>query len=85
MELEDLGSLTSDSTTKLSHQNSMVLAQKQKYRSMENDRKPRIKAKHLWSTIYDKGGKNIQCMKDSPFKYLNISPDTIKLLEENIG
>ena len=28
----------------------MVLAQKQKYRSMEQDRKPRNKSKHLWST-----------------------------------
>ena len=28
----------------------MTLAQKQKYRSMEQDRKPRNKPKHLWST-----------------------------------
>ena len=27
----------------------MVLAQKQKYGSVENDRKPRNKPKHLWS------------------------------------
>ena len=33
-----------------SHQDSMVLAQKQKYRSMEQDRKPRDKPTHLWST-----------------------------------
>ena len=32
-----------------SHQNSMVLAQKQKYKSMEQDRKPRNKPMHLWS------------------------------------
>ena len=31
-----------------SHQNSMVLAQKQKYRPMEQDRKPRNKPMHLW-------------------------------------
>ena len=31
------------------HQNSMLLAQKQKYRSMGQDRKPRNKPKHLWS------------------------------------
>ena len=31
-----------------SHQDSMVLAQKQKYRSMEQDRKPRNKPMHLW-------------------------------------
>ena len=28
----------------------MVLAQKQKYRSMEQDRKPKDKPTHLWST-----------------------------------
>ena len=32
-----------------SNQDSMVLAQKQKYRSMELDRKPRDKPTHLWS------------------------------------
>ena len=31
------------------YQKSMVLAQKQKYRSMEQDRKPRDKPTHLWS------------------------------------
>ena len=31
-----------------SHQDSMVLAQKMKYRSMEQDRKPRKKPMHLW-------------------------------------
>ena len=31
------------------HQDSMVLAQKQKYRSMEQDRKPRDKPMHVWS------------------------------------
>ena len=30
------------------HQNSMVLAQRQKYRSMEQNRKPRDKSTHLW-------------------------------------
>ena len=30
------------------HQNSMVLAQKQKYRPMEQDRKPKNKPMHLW-------------------------------------
>ena len=39
-----------------SHQDSMVLAQRQKYRSMEQNRKPR-----------DKGGKNIQWRKDNLF------------------
>ena len=49
MELEESGSLTSDYTTKLQYSN-MVLAQNQKYRSMEQDRKPRDKPTHLWST-----------------------------------
>ena len=31
-----------------SHQDSMILAQKQKYRPMEQDRKPRNKHRHLW-------------------------------------
>ena len=31
-----------------SHQDSMVLAEKQKYRAMEQDRKPRNKPMHLW-------------------------------------
>ena len=33
-----------------SNQDSLVLAQKQKYRSMEQDRQPRDKPTHLWST-----------------------------------
>ena len=32
-----------------SHQESMVLAQRQKYRSLEQDRKPRDKSTHLWT------------------------------------
>ena len=32
-----------------SNQHSMVLAQKQKYRSMEQNRKPRDKPMHIWS------------------------------------
>ena len=31
-----------------SHQNSMVLAHKKKYRPIEQDRKPRNKSMHLW-------------------------------------
>ena len=31
-----------------SHQDSMVLAQRQKYRSMEQNRKPRDKSTNLW-------------------------------------
>ena len=32
-----------------SHQDSMVLAQRQKYRSVEQNRKPRDKSTNLWS------------------------------------
>ena len=34
-----------------SHQDSMVLAQRQKYRSMEQNRKPRDKSTHLWTPL----------------------------------
>ena len=43
----------------------MIPAQKQKYRQMEKNRKPRDKPMHLWVLIFDKGGKNIQWGKDS--------------------
>jgi len=48
MELEESTCLTSG----YSHQDSMVLAQRQKYRSMEKKkkaRKPRDKSMHLWT------------------------------------
>ena len=32
-----------------SYQDSMVLAQRQKYRSMEQNRKPRDKSTHIWT------------------------------------
>ena len=35
-----------------SHQNSMVLAQKQKHRPMEQDRQPRSKPMHLWVSYF---------------------------------
>ena len=46
-----------------SHQDSIVLAQRQKYRSMEQNRKPRDKSTHLSQLIFDKGSKNIQWKK----------------------
>ena len=53
MELEKSTCPTSDYTTKLVSQaysqDSMVLAQSQKYRSMEHNRKPRDKSAHLWT------------------------------------
>ena len=45
----------------------MVLAQKQNYRSVEQDRKPREKPTHIWSSYFAKGGKKIQWRKDSLF------------------
>ena len=38
----------------------MVLAQKQTYRSVEQDRQPRDKPTCIWSINLCKGGKNIQ-------------------------
>ena len=50
-----------------SHQDSMVLASRQKYRSVEQSRKPRDKSMYLWTPYLWKGGKNIQWKKDNLF------------------
>ena len=50
-----------------SYQDSMVLAQRQKYKPIEQDRKPRNKPCTYRYLIFDKGGKNIQWGKDSLF------------------
>ena len=43
------------------------MAQRQKYRSVEKNRKPREKPTHLWNLIFDKRGKNMQWGKDILF------------------
>ena len=60
MELEELGSVNPDYTTKYNHQNKMALAQTQKYRSMEQVRKHRNKSMHLWSIRGFPGGSVVK-------------------------
>ena len=48
-ELEESTCLTSGYTTKQQSSDSMVLTQRQKHRSMEQNRKPRDKSTHLWT------------------------------------
>ena len=50
-----------------SYQDSMVLAQRQKYRSMEQIEISEINPCTYGHLIFDKGGKNIQWRKDSLF------------------
>ena len=46
----------------------MVLAQKETYGSMEQNREPRSKPTHLWSINIDKEGKNIKWEKRQPLQ-----------------
>ena len=55
--------LTSGYTTKLQSSTQCGTGTYQKYRPMEQDRKPRNKPMHLWDLIFDKGGNNIQWAK----------------------
>ena len=40
---------------------------KEKYRSVEQNRKPRDKSMHIWTPYFDKGGNNVQWRKDNLF------------------
>ena len=50
-----------------SHQDSMVLAQKQKYRPMEQDRKPRNKLMQLWAHYFWQRRQEHKWVKGSLF------------------
>ena len=50
MEVEESTCLTSGSTTKPQSSRQYGMAQRQKYRSMEQNRKPRDKSMYLWIT-----------------------------------
>ena len=50
-----------------SHQDSIVLAQKQKYRPMEKDRKPRNKPMYLWVPYFWQRRQEYKWDKDSLF------------------
>ena len=60
-------SKTSAVSNTVKQQNNMVLAQKQIYGSMEQNRESRNKPTHPWSINLDKGRKNIQWRKDILF------------------
>ena len=66
MELEESTCLTSGSTTKPQSSRQYGTGTK-KYRSMEQNRKPRDKPTHLWTPYLRQRGKNIQWKKDNLF------------------
>ena len=49
-----------------SHQDSMVVAQRQKYRSMEQNRKPRDKSTNLWSPYLHQSWQGYTMEKRQP-------------------
>ena len=53
-----------------SHQDSMVLAQKQKYRWMEQDRKPRNKPMHLWVSYFWQRRQEYTMGQRQPFQQM---------------
>ena len=50
-----------------SNQDSMVLAQRKKYRSMDQDRKPRDKPTHLWTLYHWQWRQEYTMKKKQPF------------------
>ena len=50
-----------------SHQDSMVLAQRQKYRSMEQNRKPIDKSTNLWTPYLQQRRQGLQWKKENLF------------------
>ena len=82
MELEESTCLTSGSTTKKATVIKTVWYW-HKDRNIDQWNKiesPEINPHTYVHFIFDKGGKNIQWIKD-----LNVRPETIRLFEENIG
>ena len=57
-------SILQDVLQSCNHQGSMVLAQEQTLRSMEQNREPRNGPTNMCHLIIDKAGKNIQWKKD---------------------
>ena len=53
----------------------MVMAQRQKYRLMEQNRKPRYKSTRYGHLIFEKGGKNIQWRKNNLFNNVAVKTD----------